>query len=233
MRVLAVGAHPDDIEILCAGTLLRYKAQGHEIIMAIATNGNQGHFEIMPEELAKIRRSETEASAAFIGAELIWMDYNDQMLFHDEPSRMRFIEMVRRARPDVIFTHNPDDYAMDHRMVSELVFACSFMATVPHIFTESPYVTKVAPLYYMDSIAGSNFQPTEYVDISDVIDQKVEMLKKHASQVKWLKEHVGTDVVRLLRVMSEFRGLSCGVAYAEGFRHLDAWGRSPVGNVLP
>jgi N-acetylglucosamine malate deacetylase 1 len=233
MRVLAVGAHPDDIEILCAGTLLRYKALGHHITIAVATNGNQGHFEIMPEELGKMRRKEAEASAEFLGAELIWMDYNDQMLFHDEPTRMRFIEMVRQANPDVVFTHNPDDYAMDHRKVSELVFAATFMASVPHIFTESPHTVKAPPLYYMDNIAGSNFQPTEYVDISGVIEQKTEMLERHASQVKWLKEHVGTDIVRLMRVMAEFRGLSCGVDFAEGFRHLDAWGRTPIGHILP
>lgn len=233
MRILAVGAHPDDIEILCAGTLLRYRQQGHEVVIAIATNGNQGHIAIMPDELAEIRRKEAQASADILGARLIWMGYPDQFLYHDHSTRMAFIEMVRKAKPDVIITHDPQDYAMDHRTVSELVFASSFMASVPHIETDSPNIAAIPALYYMDSITGTNFVPTEYVDVSSVFEDKLRMLECHQSQLTWLKEHAGTDMLRLVRVMGEFRGLSCSVAQAEGFRHLDAWGRNHPKRLLP
>lgn len=235
MRILAVGAHPDDIEILCAGTLLRYADAGHEVVMAVATNGEQGHFEIMPEELAAIRKSEAEASAAIAGARLIWMGYPDQFLFHDKPTRMRFIEMIRQANPDVIITHNPNDYSQDHRMVSELVFSTSFQAVVPHIFTDSPYIAAPPPVYYMDNITGTDFLPEELVDISSTIDRKAAMLECHQSQLVWLKEHDNLDVVDMMMTMGKFRGLSCQgkVAYAEGFRRLNAWGRNPVARLLP
>jgi LmbE family N-acetylglucosaminyl deacetylase len=233
MRVLAVGAHPDDLEILCAGTLLRYREQGHDVTVAIATNGNQGHFQIMPAELGEVRRKEAQSSAAILGAEFLWLDYNDQFLYHTNESRLRFIELVRQVRPDVVITHAPDDYAMDHRTVSELLFAATFMASVPHIETASHYTDKVPPLYYMDSLGGSGFIPTEYVDITGAIEKKLSMMECHQSQVKWLREHVGSDIVEQVRISAMFRGLACGVKYAEGFRHLDAWGRNPVTRVLP
>jgi LmbE family N-acetylglucosaminyl deacetylase len=233
MRVLAVGAHPDDIEILCAGTLLKYRSKGYDVVMAIATNGEQGHISIMPEELAAIRREEAEASAAILGAELIWMNNHDQFMMHDQATRLAFVEMVRHAAPDVVITHDPQDYSLDHRIVAELVFAATFMASVPHIETGSKPTTRVPPLYYMDSIGGSNFLPTEYVDVSDFMERKLRMLECHQSQLSWLKEHVNVDILGLTHTVAKFRGLACGVTYAEGFKHLDAWGRTPVGNVLP
>ncbi len=235
MRILAVGAHPDDIEILCAGTLLRYADAGHEICMAVATNGEQGHLTIMPMELAAIRKAEAEASAAIAGARLFWMGYPDQMLFHDKETRLRFTEMIRQANPDVIITHNPNDYSQDHRVVSELMFSASFQAVVPHLFTDTPYIKQVPALYYMDNVAGTDFLPAELVDITSVIDRKAAMLECHQSQLVWLKEHDGLDVVDMMKTVAKFRGLSCqgNVEYAEGFRHLDAWGRNHVTRLLP
>ncbi|MCZ7545518.1 MAG: PIG-L family deacetylase [Anaerolineae bacterium] len=79
--VLAVGAHPDDIEILCAGTLARYAQAGVRVVIGVATDGSAGHMAIPPDELAGIRRAEAERAAAVIGAELIWMGYTDELLF--------------------------------------------------------------------------------------------------------------------------------------------------------
>lgn len=235
MRVLAVGAHPDDVEILCGGTLIRYADEGHETFMAVATNGEQGHITIMPPELAEIRQKEAQSSAAIAGAQLIWMGYPDQFIFHDKDTRLRFVEMIRQANPDVIITHNPQDYAQDHRVVSELVFTASFQAGVPHIETETPAIKKLPALYYMDNVTGTDFLPTELVDISTTWERKVAMLECHQSQLIWLKEHDNLDVVDMMATMAKFRGLSCQgkVLYAEGFKRLDAWGRNPVKRLLP
>jgi len=235
MRILAVGAHPDDIEILCAGTLLRYADEGHDITMAIATNGEQGHFVLMPAELAEIRKKEAEASAKIAGARLIWMGYPDQFIFHDKATRLHFIEMIRQADPDLIITHSPNDYAQDHRVVSELVFSASFQATVPHIFTDTPAIKKLPALYYMDNVTGIDFLPTELVAITSTMDRKIAMLECHQSQLLWLKEHDNLDVVDMMKTMAKFRGLSCQgkVEYAEGFQRLEAWGRNPVKRLLP
>src|SRR5512142_1633173 len=102
MRVLAVGAHPDDVEILCAGTLARCRARGDQIVVCIATNGNMGSMSTGPAELGKVREAEARESAAMLDAELIWLDYPDEFLYPDHETRMRFIEMIRQARPDLI-----------------------------------------------------------------------------------------------------------------------------------
>lgn len=233
MRVLAVGAHPDDLEILCAGTLAKYARRGDAVVMCYATNGNQGHFVIQPPELARIRCEEARRSTQVIGAEFLWLDLPDQLVEEDLPTRLKFIEMVRQARPDLVLTHHPDDYIMDHRRVSRLVFEATFVATVAHVQTGSPHHTKTPPIYYMDSLAGVEFLPEEFVDISDTIELKREMLSQHQSQVQWLKEHDNIDILEFVDTVARFRGLQCGVRHAEGFRGLRAWGRISPERLLP
>src|SRR5947208_1118788 len=148
MRVLAVGAHPDDIEILCAGTLARCRARGDEIIVCVATNGDMGSMTHMPPELAEIREAEARAAAAHLDAEFHWLTYPDEFLYPDHATRMRFIQMIRDARPDLILTHAPNDYHQDHRTVSELVFVSSFISAVPHVDTAAPPHGQIAPIYY-------------------------------------------------------------------------------------
>ena len=91
MNVLAIGAHPDDIEMQCAGTLALYARAGHKVFMAVATNGNVGSPTHTREEIGAIRRKEQEASCSLIGASLIWMDFDDEWLFNDRATRIRFI----------------------------------------------------------------------------------------------------------------------------------------------
>ncbi len=232
-RILAVGAHPDDIEILAAGTLARCRARGDEVVICVATNGNMGSMHTAPEELARIRESEARASAAIIGAELVWLGYPDEFLYHDHETRMRFIEMVRAARPDVILTHAPNDYHMDHRIVSELVFVSSFIGAVPNVKSPSPVHACIAPIYYLDTLAGVDFLPTEYVDITDTLDTKLEMLSCHKSQLEWLGDYNGIDIVEFTQTVARFRGLQSGVKYAEGFRKADAWPRNVTERLLP
>lgn len=233
MRVLAIGAHPDDVEFLAAGTLLRYKEAGHQVVIGIATNGDQGHYQILPEELAIVRRQEAEKGAALLGAELIWLGIHDEFLFDDGPTRMAFVEMVRKARPDVVLAHDPDDYHQDHRAVAALAFSSTFMATIPHVETESAPLKSIPTLYAMDRLAGATFHPTDYVDVSSVFEQKVAAMECHVSQVKWLMEHDGVDVVDFMRVIGRYRGLTSGVQYAEAFQRLDAWGRMSTSRLLP
>lgn len=107
--------------------------------------------------------------------------------------------------------------------VSKLVFDASFAASVPHYETSVPGSSAVTPLYYMDTLAGVNFQPTEYVDISDTIALKIRMLEKHESQLLWMREHDGIDFAEFVRTCARFRGLQCSVAYAEAFTPCLAW----------
>jgi LmbE family N-acetylglucosaminyl deacetylase len=233
MRILAVGAHPDDLEILCAGTLARYAQEGHQLVMCVATDGTAGHMVIKPPELARIREREARAAAEVIDAEFIWLGFPDELIFNDRETRLTFVDAIRQAKPDVIITHAPDDYHPDHRVVSSLVFDTSFIASLPNIETNQPAHSIVPPLYYMDTLAGKGFHPTEYVDIGSTIDIKRQMLACHQSQLKWLKDHDNIDVIEFMEVVARTRGFQCNVLYAEGFRQADVWPRTPPGRLLP
>ena len=88
--------------------------------MAVATNGNVGHPTLGRDEIAEIRHAEARASADLIGAELVWMDFDDEWLFNDRPTRERFIDVIRSARPDVVLAHSPNDYHPDHRNAGQV-----------------------------------------------------------------------------------------------------------------
>lgn len=219
MRVLAVGAHPDDIEILCAGTLARYAANGDFVAMAISTNGEVGSSTLPKEEIARIRQEEARSSAAVIGAELHWMGYPDEFLYENEQTRMRYIDLVRQVRPDLILTHDPvNDYHPDHLTTGQLLWNVRIMTAVPNIKTDHPPCDKIPELYFMDTIAGVHFVPEEYVDITSTIDMKRRMLSAHKSQESWLRDLFKMSYVEFMETCSGFRGIQAGVRYAECFR---------------
>lgn len=235
MKILAIGAHPDDIEILCAGTLARYAEQRHAIMMASFTCGNMGDLTIPPPELARIRRAEAEASAAILGARLLWPGITDELVFPNEQQRRIMIDVLRQADPDVIFTHSPNDYHPDHRYVSQLVFDSYFQKGLPNIPGQTHAACRFggAQVYYMDNLAGISFQPSEYVDITPVIEMKRRMLECHQSQVKPMRELAKQDLIELMEIQSRFRGLAAGCQYAEGFTRLEAFQRGLTRRILP
>jgi LmbE family N-acetylglucosaminyl deacetylase len=232
-RVLAVGAHPDDLEIQCGGTLARFAKRGTVVCMAIATNGSAGHMLIAPKKLARIRRQEATVSAAEIDATLFWLGYEDELIANDIPTRLGFVELIRRTKPDLIITHDPQDYHPDHRVVSRLVFDASFLSSLPNIETKSLPHNGVQPLVYFDTFGGLGFQPSEYVDISDTFETKRKMLACHSSQVKWLKDHDQLDILNLIELQGRGRGLQCGVEFAEAFRAETVWPRLRSYRLLP
>jgi len=233
VRILAVGAHPDDLELLCAGTLAKYSKEGHTVVMAHMCNGNKGHFTIPPEELASMRAEEAKKSAEIIGAEIIQGEYPDLELGIDENSKRTAVDVIRRARPDVIITHSPDDYMVDHINTSRLIVEASFIATLPHYKSDYPAHNVIPPVFFMDTLAGVNFIPTEYVDITDEIEIKEKMLLCHQSQYIWLRDHDHIDYVDFMKSLSKFRGIQCGVKYAEGFKQYQVWGRIVPRRLLP
>jgi len=233
MVILAVGAHPDDIEFLCAGTLAKYAQAGHKVFVCHLCSGNRGHTTIPMEELGRIRTTEAVEAAKIIAAEALTLNIDDVDIFVDRETTLRVIDLIRQVRPDVIITHSPDDYMPDHTVTSKLVYDASFVATVPHTVTKHKYHDKLAPIYYMDNMAGLNFSPTDYVDISDTIEIKREMLLCHKSQQQWLREHDNIDIIEFMETLSKFRGMQCGVAFAEAFRRLNVWGKVTPERLLP
>jgi LmbE family N-acetylglucosaminyl deacetylase len=241
MNILAIGCHPDDIEISCAGTLAKCVKRGDKVIVCHVANGDMGHVVIQPDELRKMRIKEAITAGSLAGIEVITADIGDLLPNGcDMTQRDKIIEVIRYAQPDLIITHSPTDYMPDHLAVQKLVFDASFAATVPHYTTAGDVdgiskgsASKLTPLYYMDNLAGMNFQPTEYVDITDTIELKLKMLECHESQIKWMRDHDHIDFVDFVRTCSKFRGLQCGIDYAEAFTQAFVWPKVVANRLLP
>ncbi len=235
MNVLAIGCHPDDLEIACSGTLRKYVEQGADVYMCHVANGDQGHVVIMPEPLAEMRTLEAEKAGKFIGAKEVFnIGVSDmQVNRHDQAQIDAVADVVRFVRPDVIITHNDDDYMQDHVEASHLATNGGFMSGLPHRSVNYPAFASFIPTFFMDTLAGVNFNPTHYVDITNQIDKKLEALAMHESQVRWMFEHDGIDFVDMVRTCSKYRGYQCGVAYAEGFRAYNVYPRHSTKQLLP
>lgn len=234
MRVLAVSAHPDDLELLCAGTLARFIAEGHSVTMCHVSRGDRGSFQHTMEEIASIRHGEAAAAADLLGATHLSLGLSDGEVNSADPKQKDLaIDLIREVRPDLVITHHSSDYMPDHVETGKLIEDASFVATLPLYHTQNPVHSIVPALYYMDTLAGLGFSPTEYVDISEFIDLKLAALSKHASQVVWLRDHDGVDVLEQTRVMSAFRGVQAGTKYAEGFIPSLKWLRTRTVRLLP
>jgi len=233
MKVLAIGAHPDDVELLCAGTMAKFKKLGHEVFIAHACNGNRGSNVYSSEELAVIRRKEAIAAAEIINAVSISAEIFDGEIVMDLKSRIKIIDVLRQADPDLVITHSPNDYHSDHINTSKLVFEATYLANLGLWKTDFPPMSKLPYLYYMDTIAGVNFSPGEYVDISETIDVKIDMMMKMESQLGWLKEMHDCDSAEFIKTVGRFRGFQAGVEYAEAFIQQKMYPQGLTKRILP
>ena len=195
MNILAIGAHPDDIEFGCGGTLIKYALKGHDTYLLILTDGGKGGD---PAE----RRKEQEEAAKVLGAQqLFWGGYQDTEVPIERDLIQKVEGVLHRVRPDLIFVHWGDDTHQDHRHLST------------SIVTASRYTRNV--LFY-EGPTTANFTPSIYVDIDAVLERKLTALKVHASQV--VKTGVeGLSIVDLARAAAHFRGIQGRVRNAEGF----------------
>ncbi len=223
MNILAIGAHPDDVEEGCSGTLAKFASQGHKIFIATATNGNVGSATLPMDEIAKIRKEEARQSAAVIGAEYICLDYDDEMFFESKEARLKFIDLVRYCKADLILTHYPEDYNPDHELTSKIINDIAVMIPVAKIKTPNEPYDKIPIIAYFEPVNGMGFIPTEYVDITDFMDKKIEMLNCHKSQIEWMSDNYkdtmsDQNYFEQCEIISRYRGIQCGVKYAEGFR---------------
>ena len=235
MIVLAVGCHPDDLEIACGGTLRKYVEQGAEVHMCHVANGDQGHVVIEPGPLAAMRTIEAENAGKIIGAkQVINLNVSDmQVNSHNLEVMDAMADVVRSVRPDVIITHNDDDYMLDHTETSRIATNGSFCSGLSHRPRKYDAFSSFVPVFFMDTLAGVNFQPTHYVDITNQIDTKIKALECHESQLKWMLEHDNIDFADMVKTCSKYRGYQCGVAYAEGFKPYNVYPRYSTKNLLP
>jgi LmbE family N-acetylglucosaminyl deacetylase len=226
--VLSVLAHPDDAEILCAGTLARLAAEhGWAVHVATMTPGDCGSAELPAERIAEVRRGEGARAAALVGGSYHCLEERDLLVFYEERPLERVTRLLRQVRPRVVLTHSPADYLLDHEVTSALARAAAFAAPVPNFLAgrgHPPPLDHVPHLYYCDPVEGKDalgrpVEPGLLVDVTGVMDTKVAMLSAHASQREWLRRHHGMDeYVEAMRRWAADRGRRAGVAFAEGFR---------------
>jgi LmbE family N-acetylglucosaminyl deacetylase len=232
--VLAIMAHPDDIEILCAGTLALLKRANWDVFMATMTAGDLGSMKMGRREIADVRRKEAAESARLLGAKYACLEFDDLCISYNEESKRRVSAVLREARPDVIITHAPEDYMADHEETSRLVREAAFASTIPNWLAKRngkalPPCEHLPAILYADPIElkdhdGRRVAARYVVDISDVIELKEKMLAAHASQRDWLRVQHGEDEYLIaMRRWGADRARDFGkkAKYAEGFnQHL-------------
>ncbi|MFH0797053.1 MAG: PIG-L family deacetylase [Candidatus Omnitrophota bacterium] len=233
MRVLAVGAHPDDIEMQCAGTLARCAQRGDEVYIAIVTEGGCGSPTLSREEIARVRLEEAGKSAAIIGAKLLWMNFRDGFFFEKEEHRNQFIDLVREVKPDFMIVHASNDYHSDHVYAGKMAADVSLLSTASSVKTKFPPAEKMPCVYYMDTVLGIDFNPEIYVDITETFKIKRKMLLCHQSQDLWMRDQYGDSITEMMETVAKYRGLQCGVKYAEGFKQMRAYPRANTTRLLP
>ena len=195
MNILAMGAHPDDIEIGCGGTLLKYARAGHHVHLMVLTDGARGGD-------SDVRRNEQLASSRILGTrEIFWGGYRDTELPVVREAIQQIEDVVKKVNPAFIFVNYLDDTHQDHRHLA----TCTVTAT--------RYTRNV--LFY-ETPTTQNFSPTVYVDIDGLLEDKVRCLEAHASQVR--KTNVeGLSILEVARASAQFRGLQGRVRAAEAF----------------
>ena len=192
MNVLAIGAHPDDIELGCGGALLHHRALGHKVTLLVLTTGERG------PQMARSRIEEQEEAARLLGADLLWGGFQDGFI----PSGRPAIEVVEAALAasgaEVVYTHGPRDTHQDHVATS--------MATVAA-------ARRLPQVLFYEAPTSVGFAPTVYVDVNDHVEAKVNLLRAHVSQV--LKN--GLVDLEAIEAQARHRGFQARIRNAEGF----------------
>lgn len=228
---LAVLAHPDDAEFLCAGTLLRlHREHGWAVHVATMTAGDCGSAEHGPDEIAAIRRAEGAEACRRVGFTYHCLGLLDMRVLFGPPATELVVRLLDAVRPDAVFTHSPEDYHLDHEQTSHVVRAATFAAPIPNYLhrpghaEQHPPLARIPHLFYCDPLEGKDqfgrpIPPALRVDVSAVVEAKADMLAAHESQRAWLRTHHGVDdLVDSMRRWSAGRGAEVGLAFAEGFR---------------
>jgi LmbE family N-acetylglucosaminyl deacetylase len=198
VNILAIGAHPDDIEFGCGGSLIKYSQRGHRLFLLVMTGGGSG-------AASETRMAEQTAARAILGAEdIFWGGYQDTHLGVDAEMIKKIESVIASVKPEFIFCHFPDDTHQDHRHLAQAIMSAT------------RYIRNV--LFY-EGPTTQNFNPQVYVDIADTLEVKLEALRAHRSQV--MKTNIeDLSIIEVARSCANFRGIQGRVKYAEAFHSL-------------
>jgi N-acetylglucosamine malate deacetylase 1 len=246
-RVLAAAAHPDDIEFMMAGTLLRLKDAGCELHLWNLANGCCGSSTLTAHEAAAVRWQEALAAARLAGGTLHPPLFNDLEIFYDAPSVARVGAVIREVQPDIILTQSPQDYMEDHQNTVRLVVTGAFSRGMRNFqtnparaATEQPVAIYHALPHGLRDSLRQEVEPHFYIDIASELARKRAMLACHASQKEWLDVSQGMDAYLIeMEAMAREVGRRSGrFESAEGWRRHSHLGFAaedfdPLNAVLP
>jgi LmbE family N-acetylglucosaminyl deacetylase len=223
--VLSLGAHPDDAEFFCTGTLALLHQKGWQVHIATMTPGDGGTVEYNREEISRIRRAEAAKAAGILNGSYHCLECDDIFILYDRATLLKAIELLRKVKPTIVITTSPSDYMVDHETAGRIAQTACFACGVVNIETAGAEPFEPIPyLYYMDPVEGkdnfgSEIKAGTIIDITDVMATKEKMLCCHESQRNWLLKHHGIDdYVISMKALSKKRGKEINCTFAEGFR---------------
>ena len=227
-KIVAIHAHPDDTEIFSAGTMALMRAKGFELTIVTMTPGGLGGIGSTEQDTIRTRKKEAEKAAALLGARYYCLDGRDGYLYDTAELRIQVTEIIRKEKAGIVITHLPTDYHSDHRTTCNIVEAATMVATLPNVPCESaplaitPLLYHSAPLGSSDPISGKLVNPQFYVDITEVMDTKMEMLGQHTSQIELMRVmHKMEDFFGEMKKQNTLFGELAGCEFAEAFwQHL-------------
>ena len=239
---IAIAAHPDDIELFMAGTLILLGRAGYEIHYMNIANGCCGTTEYDVETITRMRREEAQHAAASIGATFHESLCNDLEIFYEQSTLAKLTSVIREVSPEIVLTHAPADYMEDHMNTSRLAVSAAFCRGMPNFPVDPPReaIDQTITVYHAQPYSHHDpmrqlVTPDLWVDVGEVLEKKVAMLAKHASQKIWLDKSQGHDsYLQTLRDLDAEGGrLSGRFQFAEGWRrHLHLGFCGPDDNPL-
>lgn len=196
MNILALGAHPDDIEFGCGGTFLKYSKKGSQIYFMVLTKGEFGG-------IPGVRQKEQEEAAKILGVKKIfWGGYTDTELPSDRVIITHIDKVLTEVNPDEVYVNYIEDIHQDHRILAR----CTLAAT--------RYIKRI---FFYEDYTSCGFEPDIFVDIADVLEEKQDLIRVYDSQVKKVYP-TKLDMVETVKAAANFRGFQGKVKYAEGFK---------------
>ena len=189
LKLLVLGAHPDDADVHAGGLIARHRKLGHEVKMVSVTDGAAGHHKIEAGELAALRREEAAAAGRVVGSAYEVWDFPDGHLVNTLDLRNRIIAEIRHFAPDLVLTHRTCDYHPDHRAVGEAVQDAIFLVRVPKVVPEVSTLRAAPVVAFLPDLFSRPYPLLADVilDVTNELDTIVAMLACHRSQVfEWL-----------------------------------------------